>query len=81
MLQKDLQKIGLSEAESKVYLAALELGETNIGRLAKKSGIKRTTTYLVVDTLKEKGLLSSLKKKNKVFFYADDPRALQRIAE
>jgi len=81
MLQKELQKIGLSDAESKVYLAALELGETNIGRLAKKSGIKRTTTYLVVDSLKEKGLLSSLKKKNKIFFYADDPRVLERITE
>jgi len=81
MLQKELQKAGLSEAETKVYLAALELGETTIVRLAKKSGVKRTTTYLVVDTLKEKGLISSLKKKNKVFFYAEDPRVLERIMD
>lgn len=76
MLLKDLQNAGLNENEAKVYLAALELGETNITRLAKKAGIKRTTTYLVVDSLKEKGLLSSTKRKNKSVLYAEDPRKI-----
>jgi len=79
MLINDLKNAGLDEAEAKVYLAALELGETNISRLAKKSGIKRTTTYLVVDSLKEKGLLSSAKKGNKTKFYAEDPRKIDEL--
>lgn len=79
MLINDLKNAGLDEAEAKVYLAALELGETNISRLAQKSGIKRTTTYLVVESLKEKGLLSSAKRGNKAKFYAEDPRKIDEI--
>ncbi len=81
MLEEQLKKIGLDEAEIKVYLASLELGETNISRIAKKSGVKRTTTYLVADSLKEKGLMRSIKKKNKNFFYAEDPRRLKEQME
>jgi len=81
MLQNELQKLGLTESESKVYLAALELGETNISRLAKKSGVKRTTTYLIVETLKDKGLVSSIKKKNKIVFFAENPRTLEGLLE
>jgi len=82
MLIEDLQKSGLSEAESRVYLAALELGETSISRLAKKSGIKRTTTYLVVEALQEKGLISTIKKDKKTRYYAEDPRKIsEQLAE
>jgi HTH-type transcriptional regulator, sugar sensing transcriptional regulator len=82
MLQKELENAGLSDSEAKVYLAALELGETNISRIAKKSGIKRTTTYLVIDSLKEKGLINSYKKRNKTIFIAEDPRKIEeKLAE
>ncbi|TAK96685.1 hypothetical protein EPO05_01240 [Patescibacteria group bacterium] len=82
MLEKELKKAGLTENEAKTYLAALELGETTISRIAKKSGIKRTTTYLAIDLLKEKGLISAIKKKDKAFFYAEDPRKiLENIEE
>jgi HTH-type transcriptional regulator, sugar sensing transcriptional regulator len=81
MLAEQLKKAGLNDPEIKVYLASLELGETNISRIAKKSGIKRTTTYLVVDSLKEKGLMNALKKKNKTFFHAEDPRKIKEQME
>lgn len=77
MIKDELIEIGLTENEAKIYLAALELGETTIVRIAKKSGVKRTTTYLSVESLKEKGFLSELRKKKKNFFYAEDPRILQ----
>lgn len=73
--------LGLTENEAKTYLAALELGESTIVGLAKKSGVKRTTTYLAVESLKEKGFLHTTKKKKKIFFYAEDPRMLQEKAE
>lgn len=81
MLVNDLKDYGLSKAEAKVYLAALELGQASISRLAKKSGIKRTSTYLVVDSLKEKGLFSSTKKGNKTLFLAEDPRKIEEMLE
>lgn len=81
MLVKDLQKAGLTDKEAKVYLAALELGNANIARLTQKSKVKRSTVYLAVESLKEKGLLSVVKKKNKTYFYAEDPRKLEKDLE
>lgn len=81
MITKDLQKAGLTDKEAKVYLATLELGQANIARLAQKSKVKRSTVYLAVEALKEKGLLSVIKKKNKTYFYAEDPRKLEKDLE
>jgi sugar-specific transcriptional regulator TrmB len=76
-LSTELAHLGLKPHEVDVYLAALQLGETQMSRLVKKSGVKRSTAYLAVETLKEKHLLSSLKKKGRIFYTAEDPRLLQ----
>ena len=76
MIESLLENTGLTHKEARVYMAALELGETNIERLAKKSGIKRTTLYDVVANLKEKGLISTLRRKKRTYYYAEDPRAI-----
>jgi sugar-specific transcriptional regulator TrmB len=78
MLEQELAKIGLGSKEAKVYLAALELGEANISSIARKSGIKRTTVYLVLESLREKGLISTTKRKASTFYMAENP---QKIAE
>lgn len=80
-LQKELLATGLSENESAIYLSALEMGETTVSRLAKKAGVKRTTAYLVLESLKEKGLISSLKKESASVFFAEDPKKLHDILE
>ena len=80
-LQKDIISAGLSENEAAIYLAALELGETTVSRLARKAEIKRTTAYLVIDSLKERGLISSLKKESASVFFAEDPRKLHEVLE
>lgn len=77
MLHKELTTLGLKENEARVYLAVLELGQTSISRIAKKAGVKRTTTYLAIESLKIQGLVHTLKKKHKTVFYAEDPRLLQ----
>ena len=74
-LYNDLQEVGLKEKESKVYLSILELGEANIAQISLKSGINRSTVYLALRTLKEKGLIHGIKK-NKTLFYAEDPRKI-----
>ncbi|NTW30690.1 MAG: hypothetical protein HGA33_05405 [Candidatus Moranbacteria bacterium] len=82
MLRKELEQAGISENEAKIYLAALELGESNISRIAKKAVIKRTTAYLIVDALRTKGLINTFKKRNKTVFVAEDPRKIQeKMAE
>lgn len=78
---RDLENIGLTEIEAKIYLAALELGETTIARIAKQAKIKRTTVYLHIDSLKQKGLIGATKKGRKVTFFAEDPRKLGEVLE
>lgn len=77
MLNKDLEKLGLNEKEAKVYLAVLELGEGNVQQISKKSGVKRTTLYDILESLKSKGLVSQSVKNKKTFFLAADPHKLE----
>jgi len=80
-LKKDLLDAGLSENEAAVYLAALEMGEASVSRLAKKAEVKRTTTYLVLEELREKGLISSLKKGAMTTIFAENPKKLHAMLE
>ncbi|MEI7498178.1 MAG: helix-turn-helix domain-containing protein [Candidatus Falkowbacteria bacterium] len=79
MLYKQLQDAGLNEIEAKLYIAALELGQTTVGRLAQKAGIKRTTAYLSLESLSQKGLIATIHKAAKKYYYAEDPRSLEQI--
>lgn len=81
MILEELSKIGLNKNEVKVYLAALELGETTIARLSQKSEVKRSTVYLAIDSLKKQGLISLIKKGKKSFFIAEDPRKIEKKLE
>jgi len=81
MLEDTLKAIGLTESEVKTYLALLELGETSVARVAVKSGLKRPTTYLILEGLKEKGFVSQVKKQKKTFFLAEDPRKIVDMLE
>lgn len=82
MLFRDLENLDLSANEAKVYLATLELGETSVERISKKSGVKRTTVYLAVESLSKKGLISQSRRKNKAFYYAENPQRLKsKLAE
>ncbi|AKM83885.1 TPA: hypothetical protein DCZ46_00930 [Candidatus Campbellbacteria bacterium] len=80
-LLNELKEAGLSINEAKVYLASLELGESTIVRISQKSKVKRATVYLAIDSLKEQGLISFTKRKNKTLFFAEDPRKLQEKIE
>lgn len=77
-LENDLKLLGLEEKEAKVYLAALELGATNIQNLVKKSGIKRSTVYEMIKNLKERGLISETTKGKRKIFLASEPEKLKR---
>lgn len=81
MLKKELGKLNLTDREADVYLALLELGETSIERVSKKSKIKRTTVYDVIRSLKDKGLIGSVKYKKRALYYAEDPRTLENQLE
>ena len=81
MYEKELQKLGFDEKESSIYLALLEIGEANIEQVAKKSGIKRTTVYHVIDSLKEKGYIEMSKVGKKTLYYALNPKKIGESLE
>jgi len=74
-----LQELGLSQAESKVYLALLETGSTLAGLIIKKTGLHRGTTYQIIQRLKEKGLVSSIIKGKKQYFSPVHPERLMDV--
>lgn len=77
-LENDLKSIGLEEKEAKVYLAALELGPTNIQDLTYKSGIKRSTVYEILKRLEPIGLIAESVKGKRKIYIAADPENLKR---
>lgn len=79
MLIQLLEKIGLSEKEAKVYLAALELGEDSVQNIGKKAGVNRATTYVILEKLMGLGLASTYEKDKKTVFIAHDPKELTNI--
>lgn len=81
MLEKLLEKLGLSEKESKVYLAALELGQESVQNIAKKAEVNRPTAYFILERLMELGLVSTLEHGKKTLFVAENPKELESLLE
>ena len=76
---KELEDIGLSEKESKVYLAALEIGRATADQLAKQAKIVRPTTYVQLESLMKKGLMSTYQEGKKTYFAPESPELLRRL--
>lgn len=79
MNYEDLKIIGLSDNEAKIYLAILELGEAIASRISQKSQVKRTTIYLSLRTLKDRGLIGQAKKFGQMRYFAEDPKRLTKL--
>lgn len=75
LLQR-IQKIGLTDKESLVYTALLELGGAFPSKIAKYTGLNRTTVYDVLIALSVKGLVNEIEKKNKQFYQLEKPSKL-----
>ena len=80
-LIETLCDFGLAEAEAQVYFASLSLGPTTVIKLAQKTGIKRTTIYSIIETLKQKGLMRIEVTGFKQKFVAESPEKLSSILD
>ena len=76
---KELQDIGLSEKEAKVYMAALEIGRATADQLSKHAKIVRPTTYVQIESLMKKGLMSTYEEGKKTYFAPESPELLKRL--
>lgn len=71
-----LSQLGLSKNETKVYLAALESGQSAAQEIALKAGLPRTTVYSVLKKLVGRGVVGQTLVKGKMKFIADHPSKL-----
>jgi len=76
MIEKELQKLGLSQKETKVYLAALELGAKSAQEIARRANINRVTCYIMLENLMERGLMSQIEGEKGRIFAAESPEKL-----
>jgi len=68
--------LGLTEKESAIYVALLELGQSEVSDIAAKAEVKRPTAYFVLEDLKKKGFVSSSVFGKTKRFIAEDPKKL-----
>lgn len=78
-LELELKKLSFSDKEAKVYLALLELGEAPVQKISEKAKVNRATTYIVLEALQKRGVVSTVEKDKKTTFAAENPRALVRL--
>ncbi len=78
---KVLVSFGLSQNESAVYVALLQLGPSPVLQIARRAGLKRPTTYLVLDNLMSKGLVALVPRERKKLYLALPPERLKEKLE
>lgn len=76
MLDSLFTEIGLNKNEQAVYLTVLEAGKIAPQRVARLTGINRTTVYSVARKLAELGLLSEDVGQKVTYLVAEDPQKL-----
>ncbi|MFA4954219.1 MAG: helix-turn-helix domain-containing protein [Patescibacteria group bacterium] len=74
-----LLELGLTDKEAKVYMAMLELGPSSVQDIAKKSGVNRSTSYLTLEGLKLRGLVSSATRGKKTLYCSESPNRLASL--
>lgn len=76
-----LKSLGLTDKEAAVYLALLQLGRASAYAIAIKSGLKRPTTYIILDQLITKGAVHLVPRAKKQLYVALAPEKLLEAAK
>ena len=74
---KELQKIGLTESESAIYLSALSLGPASVIEIGQKAALTRQMVYNLLPALAEQGLLKEVREGKRRLFEAVTPDILK----
>lgn len=76
--KKFLQKLGLNEQESKIYLALLEYGKMGVSDIARKTKLYRTMIYDALAGLLREELISVAPKGKYKVYNAESPKKLEK---
>jgi sugar-specific transcriptional regulator TrmB len=75
-LTKLVEKLGFTDKEARVYLALVELGEGPVSEVSSAAKVKHSTTYLVLESLEEQGLVRQNRLHKKLVYIAEPPNKL-----
>ena len=76
---KNLREFGLSDKESRLYLANLSLGSSTMQKIARLAGINRASAYHTAELLRGKNLLIIETRGLKQFYSAEDPKRINEL--
>ncbi len=76
MLQKQLQQLGFTKNETKVYLALFELGRARAGEVIDETTLHRNIVYTALDQLVARGLVTKTVVGKVAEFVANAPESL-----
>lgn len=80
-MEDELQKLGLTEHEAKIYLAILSLGPSSVVQISEQTNIKRPTVYLTLESLIKQGLVLESFAGKKRLFDAEKPQKLEKLTK
>lgn len=81
MFEKYLKDIGLSDKETAIYITLLSFDKALIPEISQKAKVKRPTTYVILDSLMKKGLVSEVSVGKKTFYMAEPPEKLDMFVD
>lgn len=76
-----LKNLGLNEKEAKVYLALLQVGKGTAYEVSKYSGLKKPTTYVILDELVDKGIAIKIPRMKTMHYTAITPEDLFALSK
>lgn len=76
MIEQELEQLGLTSGEARVYNSLVKIGESTVGPISKESKVAYSKIYDVLERLIEKGLASYIIKEKTKYFQAAPPQRL-----
>lgn len=80
-MENILEEIGLTQNETKVYMALNRLGTSSIGPIVNKANITNSKIYIILEKLIKKGLVSHILINNVKHYKTSDPRKILEFME
>ncbi len=80
-ISQTLNSLGLQKSETKTYLAALQLGPSTVIAISKLVSLSRQATYLAIDSLTQRGLMTSVQRGKKRYYASEAPAKLLAYAK
>lgn len=75
-LENVLKSYGLTEKQASLYLACLGMDSASVYKIGQKVKIPRSTCYEVLESLKELGLVTTFRKKQVIYYAAEEPKII-----